>query len=81
MAKNRVELDLDVLEGVNGGSLGFDPDATGTIFTMRCQYSGEVFYNIPLAKVIEIARFGATIPDTAEGEQQIIAWAKQQGII
>lgn len=77
---NRVELNLDALENVNGGAIGFNPEPNGT-YTMICQFSGKSFTGVPLAFAIEIAKFGADIPNTAEGEQQIINWASSKGYI
>ena len=76
----RTEIAPELLETVAGGALGFDPDAAGT-YTMRCEFSGEVFPCVTLASVMELAQFGASIPNTPEGEQQIIAWAKERGFI
>lgn len=77
---NREELNLDALDNVNGGSIGFNPDSNGT-YTMKCQFTGNVYYNIPLSQVIEVGKFAATVPNTLEGEQQIINWAHGAGII
>ena len=78
--KNRVEIDMKALENVAGGSLGYDPDDHGT-YTMNCQYSGNVYYDIPLSDVMEICKFSANIPDTPEGEEEILSWARDRGII
>lgn len=77
---NRTELNPEILENVAGGALGFDPDANGN-YTMRCQFTGAVFPNVTLANVMEIAKFAATIPNTLEGEQQIINWASENHYI
>lgn len=76
----RVELDADLADIVNGGALGFDPEEGGN-YTMRCQFSGQVFYGVSLSNVMYIAQYCATIPNTPEGEQQIISWAQGQGYI
>lgn len=76
----RTEIAPESLEIVTGGALGFDPDASGT-YTMRCEFSGECYPGITLANVMETAKFGASIPNTPEGEQQIIAWAKARNYI
>ena len=76
----RTEIAPESLEIVTGGALGFDPDGAGT-YTMRCEFSGEVFPGVTLASVMELAQFGASIPNTPEGEQQIIAWAKARNYI
>ena len=76
----RTEIAPELLEIVTGGALGFDPDAAGT-YTMRCEFSGEDYMGVSLANVMEIAKFGASIPNTPEGEQQIIAWAKARNYI
>lgn len=76
----RTEIAPELLEAVAGGALGFDPDGAGT-FTMRCEYSGEDYPGVSLANLMEIAQFGASIPNTPEGEQQIIAWAKARNYI
>lgn len=78
--KNRVEIDMNSLEKVAGGSLGYDPDDHGT-YTMHCQYSGKTFYNISLSEVMEICKYSANIPDTPEGEKDILRWASKRGII
>lgn len=78
--KKRVELDLDVLDKVAGGAIGFNPDGKGT-YTMICEFSGERFYNVRLDQIMEIAKFGSNIPNNAEGEQKIITWARDRGII
>lgn len=78
--KNRVELGLESLDKVAGGALGFDPEGDGT-YTMHCQFTGNTYYGVSLSDVIEISKFGATVPNTEEGERQIIDWAKSQGII
>lgn len=78
--KNRVEIDMTSLEKVAGGSLGYDPDDHGT-FTMHCQYSGDTYYDISLSDVMEICKFSANIPDTPEGEEEILDWARNRGII
>lgn len=78
--KNGTALNLDMLDNVSGGALGFNPDENGT-YTMICEYSGNVYYGVSLAQVIEIAKFGANIPNTPEGEQQIIAWAHEKKYI
>ncbi len=77
---SRTEIAPELLEIVAGGALGFDPDGAGT-YTMRCEFSGESYPGITLARVMELAQFGASIPNTPEGEQQIIAWAKSKGFI
>ena len=78
--KSRVELGMEYLESVSGGSLGFDPDDNGT-YTMFCEFSGDVYYGISLSDVMEISKVGATCPNTAEGEKQILDWARSHGII
>ena len=59
---------------------GYDPDGHGT-YTMRCQYSGQSYYNISLSQVMEICKYSANIPDTPEGEVRILNWARDRGII
>lgn len=71
----RTEIAPELLEFVTGGSIGFDPDGAGT-YTMYCQFSGDIYPGVNLASIMAIAQFGASIPNTPEGEQQIIAWAK-----
>ncbi|MBR4537620.1 MAG: hypothetical protein IKO52_02110 [Clostridia bacterium] len=78
--KNRIELNPEQLEQVNGGSLTFVPDSNGN-YTMKCGFSGQVFTGLPMGQAMQIVRYSATIPDTAEGEQQILSWARSQGII
>lgn len=78
--KNRVELDIDQLDQVNGGAIGFNPDGTGK-YTMKCQFSGKSFPSITLEQIIQIAKFAAGIPNTPEGEEQILAWAHGKGYI
>jgi len=77
---NRVQLDPEMLDNVNGGSIGFNPDANGN-YTMKCQYTGKTYHNITLSQVMEVAKFAATVPDNLEGEQKILNWAHQRGII
>ena len=77
---SRTEIAPELLDAVAGGALGFDPDGAGT-FTMRCEFSGESFPGLTLAGVMELAQFGASIPNTPEGEQEIIAWARSRGFI
>lgn len=77
---NREEINLEALESVNGGAIGFDPEPSGT-YTMRCQFTGKVYTGVSLSQVMEIAKYGATVPNTLEGEQQILNWAANQGII
>ena len=76
----RTEIAPELLETVAGGALGFDPDGAGT-YTMHCEFSGESYPGVTLAGVMELAQFGASIPNTPEGEQQIIAWAKARNYI
>lgn len=76
----RVELDTDMADLVCGGSIGLDPEEGGN-YTLRCQFSGQVFYGVPLSNAIFIARYGASIPNTPEGEQEIISWAQGQGYL
>lgn len=76
----RHELNLDMLNDVNGGNIGFNVDANGN-YTMKGQYTGKTFYGVSLANVMEIAKYAATIPNTPEGEQQIIDWASSKGFI
>jgi hypothetical protein len=78
--QKRMQLDEEILDLINGGALGFDPEPTGT-YTMRCQYSGATFEGVALSQVIEIAKYCATIPNTPEGEQNIIGWAQEKGYI
>lgn len=78
--QNRVPIDPELLDIVNGGSFGFSPDDHGT-YSMYCQYSGQMFYNVKLSDIIEIGKYGAYLQDTPEDEQKIIAWAMQQGYI
>ena len=78
MAKKMI--DEGLLELVQGGALGFNPDDQGT-YTMECQFSGESYGNVPLGIAIEIAKYGAMIPNTPEGEKQIIDWAKGKNYI
>lgn len=76
----RVQIDAELLDQINGGNIGFNPDSNGN-FTMKCQYSGQTYQNVALPQVMEIAKYAATVPNTAEGEQQIVNWAHEQGII
>lgn len=71
----RKEIAPELLEFVTGGAIGFDPDGAGT-YTMHCQFSGDEYPGVNIASIMAIAQFGASIPNTPEGEQQIIAWAK-----
>ena len=76
----RIEIAPELLEIVAGGAIGFDPETDGT-YTMRCEFSGDVYPGVSLASVVALAQFGASIDNTPEGEQQIIAWAKAQNYI
>ncbi len=78
--QNRVPIDPELLDIVNGGAFGFDPDGSGT-YTMHCQHSGQVFYGVQLGDVIEMAKHGAYLEDTPENELQTIEWARQMGYI
>ena len=77
---NRVEINEELLAQINGGSLGFDPEGNN-VFTMKCEFSGNVYSHIDISDVMLICQYAATIPNTAEGEQQIINWAHDRGII
>ena len=48
---------------------------------MICEFSGDKYYGIRLDQIMEIAKFGSNIPNTPEGEQEIVEWAQNQGII
>ena len=76
----RTEIAPELLEIVSGGAIVFDPDAAGT-YTMICEFSGEGYQGVTLANVMAIAQFGASIPNTPEGEQKIIAWARARNYI
>lgn len=80
MVNKRVELNEELLENVAGGAIGFNPDGNGT-YTMLCEFTGNRFYGVSLSQVMEIAKYASAIPNTLEGEQDIIAWAQGQGII
>ena len=77
---NRIQLDDNFMENVNGGSIGFNPDDQGT-FTMKCKYTGETYYGVQLSQIIEIGKYAATQTESLEGEQEIINWARDAGII
>ena len=77
---SKMPINEELLDMVNGGSLGFDPEPSGT-FTMRCEYSGASYEGVALGDAIQIARYGASIPNTPEGEQQIVQWARDNNII
>ena len=70
----------DALDNVSGGALTFNPDGNGT-YTMKCQFTGQTYYGVSLADVMEISKYGAFIENNLEGENQIIAWAQSQGYI
>lgn len=78
--KKRTEIAPELLDKVAGGAIGYNPEPGGT-YTMICQFSGSTFKGVTLGQIIEIAKFGATIPNTPEGEQEIIAWAKTKKYI
>ena len=78
--QKRMAIDPELLEKINGGALGYDPDDHGT-YTMKCEFSGDKYYNVALTDIIKIAQYAAVIPNTAEGEKQITNWAKEQGYI
>ena len=77
---NRIELDDKVVEKVNGGSIGFNPDDYGT-YTMLCEFTRNTYYGVKLADIIEIGKFAASQPNTLEGEIEIINFAMAQGYI
>ena len=79
-SKNRREIDTELLDSINGGTLYFNPEASGT-YSMTCEFCGDVYSGISLTDVIRLGQFMATIPNTAEGEQEILAWARDAGII
>lgn len=76
----RVELAPDILDKVSGGAIGFNPDDDGT-YTMICEFSGDKYYGVRLDQIMDIAKFASNIPNTPEGEEKIVNWAKDQGII
>lgn len=78
MAKQMI--DPELLDLVSGGAFGLDPDSNGT-YTMVGEYTGQRFTGVTLANAIEIAKYGASVPNTAEGEKQIIDWAKGKNYI
>lgn len=77
---NRVQLDLEQLENVNGGSIGFNPDSNGT-YTMKCEFTGNTYYGVSLSQAMEVAKYAAGVSNDLEGEKKIINWAHAQGII
>ncbi len=77
---DRIEIAPELLDYVNGGALGFNPEAGGT-YTMIGQFTGKKFTGVTLANAMEIAKYSATIPNTLEGEEQIIAYALQNHYI
>ena len=78
--KRRIELNMDALESVNGGNIGFNPDHQGT-YTMLCGFSGSQFYGVKLDNIMDIIAFAATIPNPPEGEAEIISYAQSKGYI
>ena len=78
--KNRVSIDLEELENVNGGTLTFNPDGNGGYKMTGC-FSGSTFSGVSLSQVMQVIKYSAKVPNTEEGEQQIIQWAQDQGII
>jgi len=78
--KKMVQLSDDMLDNISGGAIGFNPDGQGT-YTMKCEFTGQTFYGVQLSDIIEIGKFAAAIPNTLEGENQIIAYARSQGYI
>ena len=77
---SRKEIAPELLDSIAGGAVGFDPEAGGT-YTMICEFSGATYPGLTLAGVMQLAQYGAMIPNTAEGEQQIIGWARSMGLI
>ena len=77
---NRVALDPEMLDAVAGGSVGFNPDGNGT-YTMKCQYSGDTYTGVTLQQIIEIAKKGATLTNTAEDEKKLVDWCRAENII
>ena len=78
--KKMTKLSDDMLDVVSGGAFGFDPDGNGT-YTMHCEFTGQTFYGVSLANVMEIAKQCAYSTNDLEGENQIISWARGQGYI
>ena len=76
----KMNIDDNLLDFVTGGSIGYNPDGNGT-YTMNCQYSGNSYQGVTLTQVMQIAQYSARIPNTPEGEQQIIQWATENNII
>ena len=77
---NRVEVNDDLLEQISGGAIGFNPEGNN-FFTMECEFSGNVYSHISLSDCMRISQYSAFIPNTPEGEQQILTWAHEEGII
>ncbi len=73
-------IDPAMLDMISGGALGFNAEAGGT-FTMEGQFTGKTYSGVSLSNVMEIAKYCATVPNTLEGEQQIIQWAQDQNYI
>ena len=80
MANKRMELSPEMLELVSGGAIGFNPDDNGT-YTMICEFSGKRYSGVKLDQIMQIAKFGSNIPNTPEGEEKIVNWARGQGFI
>lgn len=77
----RVEINDDFLDNVSGGAIGFDVEDSGTTYTMKCEFTGEVHKGIPLSDVMRIGQFAATVPNNLEGEKAILQFARDNHII
>ena len=77
---NRVQLSDDILENVNGGSIVFNPQDDGNYY-MKCKITGQSFNNVSLGDIMKVIKYASSVPNTAEGEQQIIDWARSENII
>ena len=78
--QDRIALDLEELDNVRGGTLVFNPDGSGK-YNMTCCFCGTTYPGLTLAQVMQVIKYSAKIPNTAEGEQKIIGWAQSENII
>ena len=76
----RVELNESILENVTGGSIVFNPQGDGNYY-MECEYSGDTYYDIALGDIMKVIKYAAKVPNTPEGEQDILNFCRNEGII
>lgn len=78
--KDRVQLNDDSLEQVCGGNIVFNPQGDG-MYVMNGKHTGQTFNNVQLGDIMKVIKYAASVPNTEEGERQIIKWAQDNNII